>query len=63
MNSFEIAFVVAFVLVSLVFAMFTETVAEAKGYGARNWFWGGFCFTLIALIAAAGLPVKMAKSE
>ena len=44
--------------IAYVFGAFTETVAEEKGYDARNWFWGGFCFWFIALIAAAGLPAK-----
>lgn len=45
--------------IAYVFGAFTETVAEEKGYDARNWFWGGFCFWFIALIAAAGLPTKV----
>lgn len=48
----------AYVAISYVWGAFTETVAEAKGYSARNWFWGGFCFWIVALIAIAGMPMK-----
>lgn len=54
---------VTVIVISYAFGAFTETVAEEKGYSARNWFWGGFCFWFIALIAAAGLPVNGKANE
>jgi hypothetical protein len=37
-------------------AFYTATVASAKGYRFGWWFLGGLAFSLVALIAAAGLP-------
>lgn len=60
MNEIIIAFVIiiATIVNGYIFGSFTETVAEEKGYSRKNWFWGGFFFLFIALIAAVGLPVK-----
>jgi hypothetical protein len=63
MNVQTIIIIAGIVMSSYVFAAFTETVAEEKGYKASNWFWGGFFFTIIALIAAVGLPVKTGKQD
>jgi len=35
---------------------YTAVVAGDKGYSFRLWFIGGLVFSLVALIAAAGLP-------
>lgn len=48
-------FVMAFLVTC---ACFTAVVANAKGYKILPWFLAGLCFTLIALIAIAGMPVK-----
>ena len=37
-------------------AFYTAVVARDKGYSYGLWFLGGISFSLIALIAAAGLP-------
>ena len=37
-------------------AFYTATVASAKGYRFGWWLIGGLTFSLVALIAAAGLP-------
>lgn len=37
-------------------AFYTATVASAKGYRFGWWLIGGLAFSLVALIAAAGLP-------
>lgn len=45
------------VLYGVVCGTFTSRVACEKGYsGEWRWFWAGFFFGLIALIAACGLP-------
>ncbi len=36
----------------------TATVAGNKGWNGTKCFWAGFFFSLLALIAAAGLPDK-----
>lgn len=61
MDYFYAFLVAGFFAIAYVFGAFTETVAEEKGYNARNWFWGGFCFWFIALFAAVGLPAKPTK--
>jgi len=53
----------AYLIISYAFGAFTETVAKEKGYRGIKWYWGGFFFWFIALIAAAGLPVKSEKKE
>lgn len=42
---------------------FASRVASAKGYDGMSWFWGGFFFSLVALIAVAGLPQKSEDQE
>ena len=37
---------------------YTATVASAKGYRFGWWLIGGLVFSLVALIAAAGLPER-----
>ena len=37
-------------------ALYTAKVASAKGYRFGWWFVGGLVFSVVALIAAAGLP-------
>ena len=37
-------------------AFYTATVASAMGYRYGRWLIGGLVFSLVALIAAAGLP-------
>lgn len=37
-------------------AFYTATVASAKGYRFGWWLLGGLAFSLVALIAAAGMP-------
>ena len=39
-------------------AFYTATVASAKGYSFGWWLIGGLVFSLVALIAAAGLPER-----
>ena len=36
----------------------TAYVAHQKGYSAAVWFWLGMVFSVLAIIAAAGLPDK-----
>jgi hypothetical protein len=52
-----------FVVIGVVFALFTMTVASKKGYSSGAWFLGGLFFNLIALIAAVGLPLKRDADE
>lgn len=37
---------------------FSAYIAGEKGYSAGAWFFAGLLFNIIALIAAAGLPMK-----
>ena len=39
-------------------ALYTATVASAKGYRFGWWLLGGLVFSLAALIAAAGMPER-----
>lgn len=48
--------------------IYCATVASRKGYNAGAWFAGGFFFSILALIAAAGIPmakdaVKQSREE
>jgi len=47
--------VVVYLLLGFVFGGFTRVVASEKGY-SESWFWAGFLFWLVGLIAACGLP-------
>jgi len=47
--------IVIVILQGFIFASFTKRVACEKGY-SDTWYAAGFCFGLIALIAACGLP-------
>lgn len=42
----------------LISGSFTGYLASKKGYSYSVWFFLGFFFSLIALIVAAGLPIK-----
>jgi hypothetical protein len=52
------AVVVLIFMIQISSAAFCSTVAAAKGYGGTAWFFGGLFFGIVALIAAAGLPMK-----
>ena len=45
-------------IVFFVAGLFVSNVAQEKGYNGFVWFLGGFLFSVIALIAVAGLPDK-----
>ena len=54
-------FMLGFVFALIVFfvaGLFVSNVAQEKGYNGFVWFIGGFLFSVIALIAVAGLPDK-----
>jgi F0F1-type ATP synthase assembly protein I len=53
-------FVVAAVIIGLVFGLLTGKVASSKGHDSNNWFYIGFFFSIVGLIAAAGLGTKKA---
>ena len=53
MLGFVLALIVCFVV-----GLFVSNVAQEKGYNGFVWFIGGLCFSVIALIAVAGLPDK-----
>ena len=46
----------AFIIIWIASAFFCSNVAKAKGYSSSSWFFAGFFFGFIALIAVAGLP-------
>lgn len=46
------------VVTALASAVFTATVAEAKGYDRLAWGTCGLLFGIVALIAIAGMPLK-----
>jgi hypothetical protein len=56
----ESVFVIGFFLFATgaVCGSFASNLADQKGYSAIHWFLAGFFFNIIALIAAAGLPLK-----
>lgn len=43
---------------SIIFGGFTAFVAKEKGRDGTVWFWLGFFFSLVALIAICGVPTK-----
>lgn len=58
----EILILVLVVLVGVIFAAFSATLAGAKGYNQTSWAWAGLFFGPIALLAAMGLPnLKLRK--
>ena len=46
----------AYLIISISCAFYCGTVAKSKGHEYTPWFFGGFFFSLFALISAAGLP-------
>jgi uncharacterized membrane protein YeaQ/YmgE (transglycosylase-associated protein family) len=56
-------FVVILFITGVITGAFASKVAEEKGYGSFTWFILGFFFSIIALIAAAGLPDKEARLQ
>lgn len=59
----RIIFILWMFMVCIVSGAFTSTVAAQKGYDRIAWFIGGFFFSLIALLAAIGLPDKVLRSK
>ncbi len=55
--------VVSLFVQGVVFGIFASVVAERKGYSQGNWFLAGFFFSLVGVIAAAGLPMKGKSAE
>lgn len=54
-------FRIVFVLViTVATGCFSGRVADAKGYSYAAWFVGGFFFSILALIAVAGMPDRKA---
>jgi hypothetical protein len=43
-------------IIGIIFGSYTSCVAKEKDYDAIIWFFGGFFFWIIALIAVCGLP-------
>ncbi len=56
-------FLVIMLLIGVAAGAFTATVAKAKGYDGTAWFIGGLCFSIFALIAIAGMPMKQDDEE
>ena len=54
--------IVIVILQGCVFGAFTQRVACEKGYSDR-WFWAGFWFGEIALMAACGLPDRQEEGR
>ena len=52
------SFFIAYLIIFFVAGLFVSNVAQEKGYNGFVWFIGGFLFSVIALIAVAGLPDK-----
>jgi hypothetical protein len=50
--------VIILILIGIVTGAFTANLAQAKGYSFLVWFVAGFLFSLIALLAMIGMPVK-----
>ena len=65
MNSAE--FTGLFILVGIPnwFAMilFTRTIIKRKGYDLNSWCTGAVFFPLVALIAAAGMPIRTKEDK
>ena len=51
------------VIFGVIVGCFTAYVADRKGYSPGAWYWLGFFFGLIALIAVAGLPQEPEEEE
>lgn len=50
--------VIFWLLVNVVIGVFTGWLAEQKGYSGVAWFFVGTVFSVIALLAMAGAPVR-----
>jgi uncharacterized membrane protein len=47
---------------ALVIAFFTQALATAKGYNSNNFFWMGFCFSIIGFLFVHGLPIAKERN-
>ncbi len=56
--SMPIDIVIFFIIQGIICGAFTAKVAKAKGYEKDAWMAGGFLFSIIALIAIAGMPMN-----
>jgi len=54
--------IIVIVFYAISCGTFTAKVAMTKGYDAVNWFFAGIVFSIIALIAVIGLPIKTHKT-
>jgi ribosomal protein L40E len=52
------AFFFWYIVIGLVVGTFSGNLASKKGYSFLFWFFGGLFFGIVALIAAAGLPLR-----
>ena len=55
--------VIAFVLTGTVCGLFAGRVASTKGYSYDNWFFAGFFFSFVGLIASVGIAKKDSRTE
>jgi hypothetical protein len=55
------AIVIIVIIQAVACSVFSQKLAEEKGYSMRLWFLGGLVFGIIGLIAAAGLPNKRSE--
>src|SRR5262245_9176582 len=59
----EISTLFILLVYSMASGLFTARVASAKGYDPRPWFFGGFFFSILGLLAAVGLPDRAAEAN
>ena len=59
---FWIGYFLVVLLYACVCGAFTSRVAREKGYSG-SWYWAGFWFGLVALIAACGLPDRQEEGR
>ena len=54
-----LVFLVVYLLVGAVCGVFCARLAKAKGHNGGTWFIAGLLFSVIALIAIAGMPPRV----
>jgi hypothetical protein len=59
----DVALFIFVTTLGVICGIFASKVAEEKGFSGGAWFVAGIVFSLIALLAAVGLPDRRARQS